>query len=283
MTTYMIGDIHGYYNEFISLLKKINFNHKKDQLWITGDLIARGPDSINVLYYLYSIKESIKLVLGNHDLYLLSLVLGFNDPKNVHDDKILQLLKDAKIIKIIHSWLKYQPLVQFDEKKKILMSHAGIPPQWNNINLILSVSNEVRNIISGKNSEIFFKYISNQISQQNDWKNNTLIGLKRLSFIVNALTKMRYCYPDGTLEMLTKKAPNDISSKKLQPWFWMPNIIYKKYTIFFGHWSDLQGGQYTPKNIIGLDTGCCWGNQLTIFSWENKKFYSEDCKIFKNV
>ncbi|QJC35645.1 symmetrical bis(5'-nucleosyl)-tetraphosphatase [Enterobacteriaceae endosymbiont of Donacia sparganii] len=278
MTTYFIGDIHGHYNEFISLLKKINFNYKKDQLWITGDLISRGPDSIKVLYFLYSIKKSIKLVLGNHDLYLISLILGTNI-NYINDQEILNLLKDNKIRFIINSWLKYQPLVQYDENKKILMSHAGITPQWDNINIILSASNEAQNIISGKNNKIFLDYMNNEKYQINDWKKNTLIGFQRFNFIINALTKMRYCYPDGKLEMLTKKAPNDITSKILKPWFWIPNNLYNKYTIFFGHWSDLQGGQYTPKNIIGLDTGCCWGKNLTIFSWEKKKFYNINCII----
>ncbi|QJC32429.1 symmetrical bis(5'-nucleosyl)-tetraphosphatase [Enterobacteriaceae endosymbiont of Donacia dentata] len=277
MTTYLIGDIHGYYNELISLLKKINFNYKKDQLWITGDLIARGPDSIKVLCYLYSIKNSVKLVLGNHDLYLISLVLGYYN--NVNDPKILQLLENKKIVFIINTWLKYQPLVQYDKNKKILMSHAGITPQWNNIKEILSFSYEAENIISGKNNKIFIDYISNEDYQVNDWKQNTLIGFERFNFIVNSLTKMRYCYPNGTLEMFTKKAPDNISSTVLKPWFSIPNILYKKYTIFFGHWSDLQGGKYTPNNIIGLDTGCCWGKKLTIFSWEKKKFFSEICRI----
>ncbi|QJC32836.1 bis(5'-nucleosyl)-tetraphosphatase (symmetrical) ApaH [Enterobacteriaceae endosymbiont of Donacia semicuprea] len=282
MTTYLIGDIHGYYNEFISLLKKIHFNCKKDQLWVTGDLIARGPDSIKVLCYLYSIKDSVKLVLGNHDLYLISLVLNYNINNNlnkINDPQILQLLKNEKIIFIVNYWLKYQPLIQYNKKKKILMSHAGITPQWNNIKEIISFAYEANNIISSKNNKIFLDYINNENYQVNDWKKNTLMGFERFNFIVNSLTKMRYCYPNGTLEMFTKKAPNDILSKILKPWFWIPNILYKKYTIFFGHWSDLQGGKYTPKNIIGLDTGCCWGKKLTIYSWEKKQFFSKICKI----
>ncbi|QJC36050.1 symmetrical bis(5'-nucleosyl)-tetraphosphatase [Enterobacteriaceae endosymbiont of Donacia cincticornis] len=278
MTTYFIGDIHGYYNEFISLLKKICFNDKNDQLWITGDLISRGPDSKKVLYYLYSIRKSVKLVLGNHDLYLISLFLGSMN-SNINDPLVLNLLKDTKINFIINSWLKYQPLVQYDKEKKILMSHAGITPQWDDIHIILSASDEAKNIISSKNNKIFFDYINNEKYQINDWKKNKLIGFQRFSFIINAFTKMRYCYPNGTLEMLTKKAPNDINSIILKPWFDIPNILYKKYTIFFGHWSDLQGGKYTPKNIIGLDTGCCWGNKLTIFTWETKKFHSITCMI----
>ncbi|QJC38090.1 symmetrical bis(5'-nucleosyl)-tetraphosphatase [Enterobacteriaceae endosymbiont of Donacia marginata] len=278
MTTYFIGDIHGHYNEFISLLRKINFDYKNDKLWITGDLIARGPDSIKVLYFLYSIQKSIKLVLGNHDLYLIFLILNQKN-NNINDTKTLNLLKNKKIIFIINTWLKYQPLIQYDKKKKILMSHAGIPPQWNNIEIILSAANEAKNIISSKNNSFFLDYINNEKYQINDWKNNTLIGFKRFNYIINGLTKMRYCYLDGTLEMLTKKAPNDIQSKILKPWFWIPNILYKQYTIFFGHWSDLQGGQYTQKNIIGLDTGCCWGKKLTIYSWEKKQFYNVNCNI----
>ncbi|QJC36457.1 symmetrical bis(5'-nucleosyl)-tetraphosphatase [Enterobacteriaceae endosymbiont of Donacia simplex] len=278
MTTYFIGDIHGYYNELISLLKKINFDYKNDKLWITGDLIARGPDSIKVLYFLYSIKKSIKLVLGNHDLYLIFLILS-SDNYNVDDPKILNLLKDKKIIFIVNNWLKYQPLIQYDKNKKILMSHAGIPPQWDNINIILSASNEAQKIISREKNSFFLNYIDNEKYQVNDWKKNTLIGFQRFNYTINALTKMRYCYLDGTLEMFTKKAPNDINTKILKPWFWISNILYNKYTIFFGHWSDLQGGGYTPKNIIGLDTGCCWGKKLTVYSWEKRQFYSIDCKI----
>ncbi|QJC29906.1 bis(5'-nucleosyl)-tetraphosphatase (symmetrical) [Enterobacteriaceae endosymbiont of Plateumaris sericea] len=277
MTTYIIGDIHGYYNEFLSLLNKVNFNHKKDKLWLTGDIIARGPDSEKMLFYLYNFQESIRLVLGNHDLYLLALYSGIIHTGTIYDKKILELLSNKKISIIIDNWLKYQPLVQIDEEKKIIMTHAGITPQWNNIDIIKSVSSEVENILISKNNKIFFSYMSNKKYQSNDWNNNKLTGFKRFNFIINSLTKMRYCYPDGTLEMTIKEEPKNVS-KLLKPWFLISNDIYKKYTILFGHWSSLNG-RYTPSYIMGLDTGCCWGNKLTMLSWEDKKFYTKKCKI----
>ncbi|QJC28123.1 symmetrical bis(5'-nucleosyl)-tetraphosphatase [Enterobacteriaceae endosymbiont of Plateumaris braccata] len=277
MTTYIIGDIHGYYNEFLSLLKKVNFNYKKDHLWITGDIIARGPDSDKILFYLYNIQKSVKLVLGNHDLYLLALHSGIPNTGTIYDQKILELLANKKISFIIDNWLKYQPLIQINKEKKIIMTHAGITPQWNNIDILNSVSREVKDILVSKNNKIFFASMCNKRYQINNWNNNKLTGFKRFNFILNSLTKMRYCYPDGTLEMTTKGEPKNVS-KLLKPWFLIPNDIYKKYTILFGHWSSLNG-RYTPSHIMGLDTGCCWGNKLTMLSWENKKFYTENCKI----
>ncbi|QJC28575.1 symmetrical bis(5'-nucleosyl)-tetraphosphatase [Enterobacteriaceae endosymbiont of Plateumaris consimilis] len=277
MTTYIIGDVHGYYNEFLYLLNKVNFNYKKDQLWITGDIIARGPDSDKILFYLYNIQESVKLVLGNHDLYLLALHSGIPNTGTIYDQKILELLANKKISIIVDNWLKYQPLIQINKEKKIIMTHAGITPQWNNIDILKSVSREVKNILISKNNKIFFASMYNQKYQINNWNNNKLTGFKRFNFIINSLTKMRYCYPDGTLEMITKGEPKNVS-QLLKPWFLIPNDIYKKYTILFGHWSSLNG-RYTPPHIMGLDTGCCWGNKLTMFSWENKKFYTKNCKI----
>ncbi|QJC30359.1 symmetrical bis(5'-nucleosyl)-tetraphosphatase [Enterobacteriaceae endosymbiont of Neohaemonia nigricornis] len=276
MTTYLIGDIHGCYNEFFTLLKKINFNSKKDILWITGDIIARGPDSIKILYFLYYLKKSIKLVLGNHDLYFIALSLGIRCSNNSYDKKLLKLLKHTTILYLIESWLIYQPLVQFDPEKKILMTHAGITPQWDNIKLILSVAHEVKNIITNSYfNKKFFSYIYSKTKPIVNWNNNKLQGFERYNFIINAFTKMRYCYPNGELEMSSKDIPDNVILP-LKPWFLFKNPIYKKYKIFFGHWSALEG-KYTPYNIIGLDTGCCWGNKLTIFSLEEKKFYSIKC------
>ncbi|QJC30784.1 symmetrical bis(5'-nucleosyl)-tetraphosphatase [Enterobacteriaceae endosymbiont of Macroplea appendiculata] len=274
MTTYLIGDLHGCYNELLSMLKKIHFNYTKDMLWITGDIIARGPDSIKLLYFLYDIRHSIKLVLGNHDLYFIALSVGIKHKCNLYDQELLFLLKQPHILDIINNWLKFQPLIQYNLKKKILMTHAGITPQWNSFKIVLSSAREVEQIISSHNSKEFFSYLYHY-PQVTNWDNNQLQGFPRYSFIVNSFTNMRYCYSNGTLEMLSKDVPEKVTSL-LKPWFLMSNILYKKYTIFFGHWSTLQG-KYTPKNIIGLDTGCCWGHKLTLFSLEEKKFFYLKC------
>ncbi|PPI88636.1 diadenosine tetraphosphatase [Candidatus Pantoea edessiphila] len=268
MSTYLIGDIHGCYKELRTLLKKVNFDSRKDTLWLTGDLVARGPYSLDVLRYVKSIDRCVKLVLGNHDLNLLAVHAGINSDKTNKDLK--NLLKAEDIDDIIN-WLRCQPLIQVDEQKKLIMAHAGISPQWD-LKTAKMCAYEIEKVLS---SNIYTLFLNSMYGNTpNDW-NEKLSGLSRLRFSTNVLTRMRYCFSNGQLEMFSK---NIIKSSKLsiRPWFNIKNKSISDYTIVFGHWSAIKG-KGTPKKIIGLDTGCCWGGRLTLLHWEEKKY----CRINK--
>ncbi|WWP02450.1 MAG: bis(5'-nucleosyl)-tetraphosphatase (symmetrical) ApaH [Candidatus Dasytiphilus stammeri] len=270
MATYLIGDIHGCYDELCTLLEKVNFDSKKDILWLTGDLVARGPNSLKVLRYIRGLGTNARIVLGNHDLDLLNVFYKYKNGyiKNVKID-FLKIIKASDSEEIIH-WLRHQPLFQIDEEKKIVMSHAGISPQWD----LLTAKNcalEIQSILTSNNFLSFLNFMYGDMP--NNWSKG-LYGMDRFRFITNVFTRMRYCYfPQGQLDLSYKNAISSAPSY-LKPWFDFPNPILNDYTIVFGHWSYLRG-KGIPQGIIGLDTGCCWGGVLTILCWEEKKLFTQ--------
>ncbi|CAL4319158.1 symmetrical bis(5'-nucleosyl)-tetraphosphatase [Buchnera aphidicola] len=271
MSTYLIGDIHGYYDPFRYLLEKVKFNAFRDEIWITGDLVGRGPNSYEVLKYVFSLQEKVKLVLGNHDFNLMSIYYGIHK-KTISRD-ILELLNHKNISHLIHK-LKKIPLVQYNLDKKLIMVHAGIYSKWC-FQDILSASQEFQKRIFQKSFLKYFKFSNGNFP--NFWGKN-LNKYERFRFIVNAFTRMRYCnISNGELDFSYKDTPPHVN-KNLVPWFFIKNKLYKEYSIFFGHWSSLRDTT-TPDNIFALDTGCCWGRDLTILRWEDKKTFKKTCDI----
>lgn len=268
MSTYLVGDIHGCYDELKILLSKVYFNPQKDTLWITGDLIARGPKSEELLVFLFSFKEKIKLVLGNHDLHLISSYYGIKNDKN---KKYTNFLPKNNRSNILIKWLKSQPFIQIDYKKKIFMSHAGISPQWD-IETAINYSNKL-NFELLNNHVFLLKMIYNKKSF-NNWYNCNNIK-EKLKFSLNVFTKMRYCEKNGHLNMNFRKSVKQNYNSEIKPWFFIPNKNIKKFNIIFGHWSSVGLYYNIPEKIIALDTGCCWGDYLTILRWEDKKFFSQ--------
>lgn len=264
MSTYLIGDIHGCYKELCALLAQVNFDPQNDQLWLTGDLVARGPSSLDVLNYIKSLGECVHLVLGNHDLHLLSVYSGINryKPKDC-----LKSLLEADNTEELINWLRRQPLFQVDDEKKLLMAHAGITPQWD-LETAKMCAREVEAMLSSDNYSLFLDAMYGDMP--NNWTPD-LSKLARLRFSINALTRMRFCFPNGQLDMIYKDAPNS-APPPLKPWFMVPNKIDSMYTVVFGHWALLEG-KSTPDKVIGLDTGCCWGGALTLLHWETQKYY----------
>ncbi|WP_343183636.1 symmetrical bis(5'-nucleosyl)-tetraphosphatase [Buchnera aphidicola] len=269
MSTYFIGDLHGCYDQFRYLLEKVNFNSFKDELWITGDLVGRGPNSYDVLKYVLSL-NNVKLVLGNHDLNLILLYYGIQ--KKSIEKEISELLNNNNLEFIIKK-LKKIPLVQYDKKRKLIMSHAGIFPKWN-LNEIIKFSTLSEKILSGKN---FLKYLS---YMNGDFPNFYFYKLNKYNifrFSINCFTRMRYCYINGELDFSYKDKPPHFN-KNILPWFNINNKLDKNYSIFFGHWASL-GNTTTPENIFPLDSGCCWNRYLTILRWEDKKIFKKKCNL----
>ncbi|WWP00047.1 MAG: bis(5'-nucleosyl)-tetraphosphatase (symmetrical) ApaH [Candidatus Dasytiphilus stammeri] len=280
MSTYLIGDVHGCYKELCILLNRVNFDPTKDILWLTGDLIARGPDSLKVLRYIRSLEKSVRLVLGNHDLHLIASLYG--DYKTPNKKDLEEILKASDAEDLIY-WLRHHPLLQIDEEKKIIMSHAGIYPQWD-LDTAKECAGEVELMLASDDYLTFLHDMYNDRNiMLNSWSPN-FKGIVRWQFITNVLTRMRYCFPQGQLDMICKDPPS-CAPALLQPWFSLPNRILLSsndgdYTIIFGHWASLNG-QYTPNGIICLDTGCCWGGSLTMLCWERKTFIVQPCSIDK--
>ncbi|BAC24167.1 apaH [Wigglesworthia glossinidia endosymbiont of Glossina brevipalpis] len=267
MSHYLIGDIHGCYSEFKSMLDLINFNLKNDIIWIAGDFIGRGPDSLKVLRLIYKLKRNIFVVLGNHEINLLLLYAKIKKIKE--EDKLTEIL-NAPDLKILISWLRKQPLLKIDKQKKIIMIHAGIIPKWDMSDLITN-SKKVECELKSKNYKKFLKfmYIKNN-EHKNIWKNN-LPEIIKMRLTLNIITRIRYCISETEIDLLHKEHPEK-SPNHLIPWFKFKNNITKNYSIVFGHWSSIKDYK-TPKNIYGLDTGCCWKGELTALKWDNKLFF----------
>ncbi|MEQ1975768.1 bis(5'-nucleosyl)-tetraphosphatase (symmetrical) ApaH [Xenorhabdus sp. SGI240] len=267
MATYLIGDIHGCYREFRALLEQVNFNSSEDTLWLTGDLVARGPDSLAVLRYIKQLGSAVKLVLGNHDLHLLAVYakISRNKPKDLLDELLAAPDADELI-----NWLRKQPMLQIDEELKLVMAHAGLTPQWD-LETARICAREVEAILRSDSYPLFLNEMYGDMP--NNWTPE-LSGLARLRYSTNALTRMRYCFPHGQLDMSCKSKPENAPAP-LKPWFTLPRRIPEDYSIAFGHWAALEG-QGTPAGIYALDTGCCWGGKLTLLRWEDKQYFSQD-------
>jgi bis(5'-nucleosyl)-tetraphosphatase (symmetrical) len=264
MSTYLIGDVHGCYDELISLLKQVDFSPERDTLWLTGDLVARGPGSLEVLRFVKSLGDSVRMVLGNHDLHLLAIFAGIS--RNKPKDRLTPLLEAPDADELIN-WLRRQPMLQIDEEKKLLMVHAGVTPQWD-IDTMKQCARDVEAVLRSDSYPFFLDAMYGDLP--NHWS-TALTGLARLRFITNALTRMRYCFPNGQLDMYSKESPENVPAP-LKPWFTLKGPVTDEYSVVFGHWASLEG-QGTPDGIYGLDTGCCWGGVLTCLRWEDKAYF----------
>jgi bis(5'-nucleosyl)-tetraphosphatase (symmetrical) len=262
MAKYAIGDIQGCYKQFIELIKKINFSPSTDTLYLVGDLVNRGPQSLEVLDWAYRHQDSIQMVLGNHDIYLLG---RYNNilPVN-HDDTLNELLLYTNANKII-DWLRIQPLIYQDDK--YILVHAGIYPQLK-LTTSIELAEEIQANLSGADYPKFIDKIYGNKPQQ--W-NNKLPQIERMRFIVNTCTRMRYLNRDTYALEFKYKGELAAKPPQLVPWFQVdfdPSITKK---IVFGHWAAL--GFYHDPKFISLDTGCVWGRRLTAINLDNFEIY----------
>lgn len=266
MATYAIGDIQGCYSSLMNLLDQVGFNNNSDSLWFAGDLINRGPESLETLRFIYSIKESVKVVLGNHDLHLLAIAHGHANLKK--SDTIADILSAEDRDELL-DWLIQQPLCHYDEKLNIIMSHAGIPPCWT-LEQALSFAEEVHQLLISTNANHFF---ANMYGNKPDiWKDD-LTGIERQRVIVNYFTRMRFCKKNGKLDLKQTGATYKDTKKGYDAWFNYPSQIPKKCQIVFGHWAAIEG-KTSKKRMHALDTGCVWGSNLTALRLEDNTRFS---------
>lgn len=268
MSTYVIGDIHGCFDQLTLLLDKINFSHSKDILWFTGDLINGGPKSTEVLRFIKSLGEQHICVLGNHDVVLLALAanikLPFDEISKIGFDPILQAPDCAELI----AWLRSRPIVHFDEKFNILLVHAGVLPQWS-LNQIQGYAKELEDILRGEKANDFY---ANLFGNQPDTWQGTLDGWPRIRFLFNCFTRIRFCTSYGKLELIAKSGMEDTPNGYL-PWFKIPSVRAPDMKIIFGHWSALVG-RTGIDNAIALDTGCVYGRNLTALRLDDWQYFS---------
>lgn len=260
---YAIGDLQGCYDPLMRLLEKIKFNPQEDTLWCVGDLVNRGSQSLKTLRFLKSLPR-IKIVLGNHDLFLLTLFYGFN-----HSSHTMQDILDAQDCEEIIAWLSKQSFLHHDEKLNYVMVHAGIYPFWT-LEEAKRYANELETVLHSENLPALLENLFGD--EPSLWKEN-LSGWDRLRFIANAFTRMRFCSLQGQLEFDAVKGIDQAPDNFL-PWFKIPNKFPSDIKIIFGHWAAL-GGITNQPNFFALDTGCVWGKYLTAMRLEDKKIFRE--------
>lgn len=272
MAIYLVGDIQGCYSELTALLKQVSFSRKVDQLYVAGDLVARGPDSLATLRFIKSLNDSAKVVLGNHDLHLLAVYAGI---KKVKKQDQLDALLNADDVDELMNWLAQQPLLQKIGNDNAYMSHAGISPQWTLSEAIAQANFAQQRLSSNKRNT----WLSSMYGEKpNNWK-LAKSEIEKFRYTINAFTRMRYCYENKHLEFENKLAPDSISQKQQQsnttllPWYELSPTINETSWVF-GHWAALMG-ECSHKNIYPLDTGCVWGNHLTVLRWHDKKVFIE--------
>lgn len=266
MATYIIGDLHGCFAEFQQLLAQVQFDPAQDELWLTGDLIARGEDSLSCLRFVKNLGDKAQTVLGNHDLHFLATALGIKKVKP--KDKVDAILTAPDRDELI-DWLRHQPLLAQHPKHQFLLTHAGISPEWD-LATAQSCAKEVELVLQSDN---YPELLAQMYDNQPDRWSPALQGIERLRYAINVFTRMRFCYPDKRLDFECKLPPAE-SDNGLKPWFELDNPLFQQQNILFGHWASLIGYP-TPPHIYALDTGCVWGNYLTMLRWEDQKIFTQ--------
>lgn len=253
MSTYAIGDIQGCYRELQQLLERVQFNEHGDSLWLCGDLVNRGPDSLAVLRFLKSLGERAVAVLGNHDLHCLAVLAAGQSSKGKDTLDALAVASDRDELL---AWLRAQPLLHYDRKKNVAMVHAGIPPCWD-LDMAEQLAREVEQQLQASDYQLLLREMYGNKPKRWD---DSLVGIERYRFIINACTRMRLLDQDHSLNLKAKSNP--AANTELVPWYTTYPQDTSAAKIVFGHWAALGGGQ-VAANVEALDTGCVWGGSLT--------------------
>ncbi len=251
MAFYLVGDIQGCNASFGQLLAEIDFSVSRDTLYVLGDLVNRGPDSLGTLRRLMSLGHSAHCVLGNHDLHLLAVAHGVRPAGQ--RDTLAQVIA-APDAPALLDWLRQQPLAL--SAHGILMVHAGVLPSWST-EQTLALAEEVSTVLSSPECGAFLHAMYGNTPDH--WRDD-LQGAERLRVVVNALTRLRFCSAHGVMEFDSKEGAG-AAPEGFMPWFDVPGRRTAQDTVAFGHWSTL--GWLGRTDVIGLDTGCVWGGCLT--------------------
>jgi bis(5'-nucleosyl)-tetraphosphatase (symmetrical) len=267
MATYAIGDVQGCFSELQALLAEIRFDRRKDRLWFVGDLVNRGPQSLEVLRFVKDLGDTATTVLGNHDLHLLTFAAGLAQPR---EDDTLQEVLAAPDRYALMEWLRRLPMIHVEGE--YVLVHAGLLPQWD-IAEAAELAGEVERALRGPDHRGFLAGLYGGMPDRWD---DTLRGVDRLRVIVNAMTRMRFCTPEGVMEFRSKGEAVNAPAGYL-PWFDVPGRRSASHTVICGHWSAL-GLRLTPR-LLALDSGCVWGGQLSAVRLEGRALTQVPCAL----
>ena len=272
MTHYVIGDLQGCLQPLQKLLSQLSFSPKRDHLLFCGDLVNRGPESLQTLRFIQSLGKSATTVLGNHDLHLLASALS----GEFGSKDTLQEVMQAPDYKQLLDWLIRQPLAWEDADTGVLIVHAGVPPQWDR-HQTLALATEASKALQGSDGR---KFLAEMYGDEPNLWSDDLRGIPRLRFIINCLTRLRYCDRQGRIHLKPKGAPGT-QPKGLMPWFEVPGRRTAGDTIVFGHWSTLGAVSWPQSGIYGLDTGCVWGGCLTALNLQTRELIQVSCSQYQ--
>ena len=271
LARYAIGDVQGCYAQLAALVARLGFSPDRDQLWFVGDLVNRGPQSLEVLRYVRALGDNAIVVLGNHDLHLLALAHDKGRKRRSGDT--LESIFGAPDRDAILEWLLNRPLAHFDAGHGDLMVHAGVVPQWTAAATV-ALAGEVSAALRLDTHA----FLERMYGDRPDRWSDDLSGMERLRFTINALTRMRLCTDDGRIDM-KMKGPPDEARYPYRPWFEHETRRSRDVRIIFGHWSAL--GLIQAHGVVGLDTGCVWGGSLTALNLDAQAPpVSEPCEGF---
>jgi bis(5'-nucleosyl)-tetraphosphatase (symmetrical) len=256
LTIYAVGDVQGCHDALQALLEQVRFDPADDQLWLVGDLVNRGPNSLDVLRFVRSLGSRATLVLGNHDLHLLAVAEGVRELRGADT---LRPLLDAPDGAELIGWLRHQPLL-----------HAGIPPNWDLATATALAREAERWLTAFGCAEL----VPNEVPELAELTPE-LTPAQRARVIVSYLTRMRVCTADGRMNLAYKGPANQAPSGFL-PWFAHPERKTRDVRILFGHWAALQG-QADAENVFALDTGCVWGRALTMLRLSDGRKFACPC------
>ena len=253
MAHYAIGDVQGCDAELGALLEALQFSADRDRLWFVGDLVNRGPASLEVLRRVRALGDAATVTLGNHDLHLLAVAFGCSRLKS--DDTLTPILQ-APDRDALLEWLLERPVLAEDEASNLCLVHGGLSPQWD-LPAARACARELEHALRSQPEKLF----KHMYGDKPDRWDPALEGVERLRYIVNCFTRLRYVDEHGRLELHAKGAPRKAKTASLIPWFEAPGARWRGTRIVFGHWSTL--GFFQNADVIGLDTGCVWGGSLT--------------------
>jgi bis(5'-nucleosyl)-tetraphosphatase (symmetrical) len=265
MTTYAIGDVQGCYEPLQRLIEHIHFDPTHDRLWFVGDLVNRGPDSLNVLRYIKKLQDRAVVVLGNHDLFLLAVAEGIVTGRP--EDTLQEILTAPDRDELL-AWVRQQRLLY--RENPFVLVHAGLLPQWS-IDETEKLAREVEAGLQGPSYQDILRVL--YPSKHLQWSSD-LTGPTRLATIIKVLTRLRACSPDGLMESSFSGPPERIPDGYL-PWFKVEHRQHQDATIVCGHWAAL--GLHCEKQLLAIDSGCVWGRQLTAVRLEDRQVFQVNC------
>lgn len=272
-STYAIGDVQGCFDDLLRLLEKLDFDPDIDRIWFTGDLVNRGPNSLELLRFVRGLGNAAISVLGNHDLYLLAAAAGtFKIRKK---DTITEIL-DAPDCEELLFWLRHQPVLQHSEMLGFTMIHAGLPPQWD-LDTARQCARELETILQNSGYEDLFPHLAGDGPLR--WRED-LEDWGRLRFITDCFTQLRWCDNSGRIDLPGKRRTASAKKKRSRPWFEIPHRASKQMHILFGHWAKLAVTKPAKgtTGVIPLDTGCANGGRFTALRLEDWCYFSLKCK-----